>query len=115
MRWRLWLAPVVALALAGGCSIIPAGAADPSALWNIVNGQCVPHEKTLHEPGNCAKVVFVHGDAGYAVLKDIRGATPLFRRISESLKGRREAEAKDEESRPGEVKYRSTNETSSST
>jgi CDP-diacylglycerol pyrophosphatase len=75
MRWRLWLAPVAALALAGGCSIIPAGAADPSALWNIVNGQCVPHQKTLHEPGNCAEVVFVHGDAGYAILKDIRGAT----------------------------------------
>ncbi len=25
-------------------------AADPSALWKIVNGQCVPHEETEHAP-----------------------------------------------------------------
>jgi CDP-diacylglycerol pyrophosphatase len=73
MKWHLGAALVGVLALAGGCSIIPASAADPSALWNIVNGQCVPHERTLHEPGECAEVVFEHGDAGYAVLKDIRG------------------------------------------
>ena len=47
-----------------------AHAADPSALWKIVDGRCVPDEKLHARPEPCA-VVDLGG--GYAVLKDIRG------------------------------------------
>lgn len=44
--------------------------ADPNALWNIVNGQCVPHEIAQHAPSPCSAVSL---KGGYAVLKDERG------------------------------------------
>ena len=47
-----------------------AHAADPSALWNIVNGKCVPHEQAAHDPSPCAAVDL---RLGFAVLKDLRG------------------------------------------
>jgi CDP-diacylglycerol pyrophosphatase len=51
-----------------------AHAADPSALWNIVNGKCVPHEQTAREPSPCSEVDLVNGvDKGFVVLKDITG------------------------------------------
>ncbi len=50
--------------------------ADPNALWNIVHGQCVPNEQQHGDPKPCAEVNLGSGLAGgYAVLKDIRGAT----------------------------------------
>ena len=33
-----------------------AQAADPSALWKIVDGKCVPHELEAHDPSPCAAV-----------------------------------------------------------
>ncbi len=68
------------LALLGvlGLAIAPVGAcaSDPSALWKIVDGACVPHEETLHNPEPCAEVDLAHGAGkGYVVLKDIRGQT----------------------------------------
>ena len=51
-----------------------ARAANPSALWEIVNGQCVPHQEAAHDPAPCAVVDITHGERqGYAVLKDING------------------------------------------
>jgi CDP-diacylglycerol pyrophosphatase len=50
-------------------------AADPSALWKIVDGQCVPHEQAAHDPSPCALVEIAGGvEKGFAVLKDINGA-----------------------------------------
>jgi CDP-diacylglycerol pyrophosphatase len=50
--------------------------ADPNALWNIVHGQCVPDEQQHGDPKPCAEVDLKLGVAGgFAVLKDIRGAT----------------------------------------
>lgn len=46
--------------------------ADPSALWNIVNGKCVPHQQAEHNPAPC---VSADPSAGYAILKDLVGAT----------------------------------------
>jgi CDP-diacylglycerol pyrophosphatase len=65
---RVWL-PLLGLLLG------PAAAqADPSALWHIVHGQCVPHEEASHDPSPCAVVDLSDGMAkGYALLKDIRG------------------------------------------
>ena len=50
-------------------------AADPDALWNIVHGQCVPSELDGSGPAPCS-LVDLH--EGYAVLKDIRGATQFL-------------------------------------
>jgi CDP-diacylglycerol pyrophosphatase len=52
-----------------------AEAADPSALWNIDNGKCVPHMREAHDPSPCA---IVDLDAGYVVLKDRVGATQFL-------------------------------------
>jgi CDP-diacylglycerol pyrophosphatase len=56
--------------------LLPAAgqAADPSALWKIVNGKCVPHEQETHDPAPCTAVNLSQGVAkGYIVLKDING------------------------------------------
>jgi CDP-diacylglycerol pyrophosphatase len=53
-----------------------AQAFDPSALWNIVNGECVPNQLAHGDPKPCVEVDLKNGvEHGYAVLKDIRGAT----------------------------------------
>lgn len=69
MRWGALtlLAGLVVVSVAGH-------AADPSALWNIVNGQCVPHEKSASDPSPCTEVTIDDGVAkGYALLKDRNG------------------------------------------
>jgi CDP-diacylglycerol pyrophosphatase len=73
--WRLWLqclwaAPAVAVLLAGTVR-----AADPDALWKIVHGKCVPHMTAGEGPAPCSLVDLA---GGYAVLKDIRGATQFL-------------------------------------
>lgn len=56
-----------------------ARAADPDALWKIVHGRCVPDEQLKHDPAPCIAVSLAGGEAqGYAVLKDIRGATQFL-------------------------------------
>ena len=66
-----------ALTLAVSCSAwlsaAPlASAADPSALWTIVHGACVTDELTFGHAAPCSAVDLA---AGYAVLKDISGAS----------------------------------------
>jgi CDP-diacylglycerol pyrophosphatase len=69
------LAVTVALAVAG-----PAvRAADPSALWHIVNDRCVPHTQKEHDPSPCSLVDLSNGvDQGYAILKDLVGDTQFL-------------------------------------
>jgi len=55
--------------------ISAAQAADPSAIWNIENGKCVPHMRESHDPAPCS---IVDLDVGYVVLKDIAGATQFL-------------------------------------
>jgi CDP-diacylglycerol pyrophosphatase len=73
----------VALAFSG-CA--PA-AADPSTLWNIVHGQCVPHAMGGEGPGQCVAVDMAGGERqGVAILKDLVGEAQMLaiptRRIS---------------------------------
>jgi CDP-diacylglycerol pyrophosphatase len=69
--WPLMIAALL------GCGT--ARAADPSALWKIVSGQCVPHEAQAHDPSPCAAVDVAEGlERGYAVLKDIRGVAQFL-------------------------------------
>jgi CDP-diacylglycerol pyrophosphatase len=50
-------------------------AADPNALWSIVDGQCVPDQRSHADPAPCAQVDL---DGGYAVLKDLVGDTQFL-------------------------------------
>jgi CDP-diacylglycerol pyrophosphatase len=61
--------------------------ADPSALWSIVHGRCVPHEEGGDGPGPCVSVDLAGGEkAGVAILKDLVGEAQMLaiptRRIS---------------------------------
>jgi CDP-diacylglycerol pyrophosphatase len=69
---RFWLAALLLAPLS-------ARAADPSALWKIVSGQCVPHEQTERDPSPCSAVDIATGvDKGFAVLKDINGVAQFL-------------------------------------
>ena len=70
----------IACAIVGLCSIaVAARAADPNTLWNIVHGRCVPNERAHGDPWPCVKVDLRVGEAaGFAVLKDIKGATQFL-------------------------------------
>lgn len=54
----------------------PASAADPDALWKVVDGQCKPDQRAHGDPAPCALVA--EGPGGYAVLKDLVGATQFL-------------------------------------
>ncbi|WP_428375680.1 CDP-diacylglycerol diphosphatase [Lichenicoccus sp.] len=62
--------PATAALLAALFAAPVARAADPSALWKIVDGRCVPDERMHAAPAPCETVDLAQG---YAVLKDIRG------------------------------------------
>jgi CDP-diacylglycerol pyrophosphatase len=59
--WLAWLAAPA-----------PSLAADPNALWTIVHGLCTTDQKAFDQPAPCSDVDLA---GGYAVLKDISGAT----------------------------------------
>ena len=53
--------------------------ADPMALWNIVHGQCVPHEEAGLGPKPCERVDLDGGVAqGVAILKDLVGVAQML-------------------------------------
>ncbi len=66
---RQLAALIVALGTSG-CAII--AAADPNALWNIVDHQCVPAARASGGAGFCTSVDL---SKRYAILKDINGNT----------------------------------------
>jgi len=73
---------VAVVAVAAAALVLPAATArvfDPSALWNIVHGQCVPNQKEHGDPKPCVEVDLKDGvDQGFAVLKDINGKTQFL-------------------------------------
>jgi CDP-diacylglycerol pyrophosphatase len=73
---RAAAAVLTAFAVSAGT---PVASADPNALWDIVNGQCVPDQLRAGEPAPCALVDVDGGEPrGYAVLKDLVGATQFL-------------------------------------
>ena len=70
---RPWFA--AALAALFTALAVPALAADPDALWEVVGGQCVPNQQARQDPTPCLSVDLA---AGYAVLKDQSGATQVL-------------------------------------
>ena len=72
-------AGVIALIAAWTLASTSAQAANPSALWEIVNGKCVPDEQAQRDPSPCSLVDLANGEAkGYVVLKDRDGATQFL-------------------------------------
>ena len=65
---RSWLIAACAAFVAAGCSVL--AAADPNALWQIVNLDCVPAARTNGKPGICADVDL---RGRFAVLRDRMG------------------------------------------
>ncbi len=69
---------------------MPPASAGPNALWDIVNGECVPDQASHGDPAPCAQVDLDGGPSrGYAVLKDLVGATQFLQIPTERL-GHRE-------------------------
>nr|WP_294516965.1 CDP-diacylglycerol diphosphatase [uncultured Rhodopila sp.] len=66
--------------LLAGLAFVPGFAqADPSALWKIVSGKCVPDEEKAHDPAPCSAVDLSAGaEKGTAVLKDINGVAQFL-------------------------------------
>lgn len=70
---RSWFA--AALAALFTALALPAHAADPDALWDIVGGQCVPNQQARQDPSPCLSVDLADG---FAVLKDQTGASQVL-------------------------------------
>lgn len=68
-------AMVLVLSLVVALATSATGHADPSALWNIVAGQCVPNQVAHDDPAPCASVDLAEGSA---VLKDLVGETQFL-------------------------------------
>jgi CDP-diacylglycerol pyrophosphatase len=74
--WSIAAAAVVLAVVAASPAVAHA---DPNALWEIVNDQCVPDHEQRGDPAPCANVDFDAGeDKGTAVLKDLVGATQFL-------------------------------------
>jgi CDP-diacylglycerol pyrophosphatase len=63
------------IAIAGRMTLAPARAADSNALWRVVHDLCVTDMKLRREPAPC---LAVNLQGGYAILKDLRGATQIL-------------------------------------
>jgi CDP-diacylglycerol pyrophosphatase len=60
----------------------------PTRLWTIVHRQCLPGERNNGDPAPCALVDLDGGEArGYAVLKDLVGATQFLLIPTERITG----------------------------
>lgn len=79
IRSARWAAIAAALPLAIVLAAGAAHAANPNALREIVDGQCVPDMQQHADPQPCAEVDLTGGVArGYAILKDIKGASQFL-------------------------------------
>jgi CDP-diacylglycerol pyrophosphatase len=79
IRSARWAAIVVALPLAIVLAAVAAHSANPNALREIVDGQCVPDMQQHADPKPCAEVDLTGGvPRGFAILKDIKGASQFL-------------------------------------
>jgi CDP-diacylglycerol pyrophosphatase len=77
----IWGTRTIAAVVAAACLLLVAAKAAQKnqgrqALWDIVHTMCVPGEAAGHNPMPCTAVDLDGGvDKGYAILKDLRGAS----------------------------------------
>ncbi|MGU3663817.1 CDP-diacylglycerol diphosphatase [Methylobacterium sp. A49B] len=68
------LAVLAAVAIWLAAEIVPKLLGNGGALWEIVHGECVPHQLRGEGPAPCSLVDLQGGvEKGYAILKDLRG------------------------------------------
>jgi CDP-diacylglycerol pyrophosphatase len=85
---RRWFPFALALIVATAGVTAGHADADPDALWTIVHDQCVPDQQASGNPGPCSQVNIVAGEQrGYAVLKDLVGATQFLLIPTERIPG----------------------------
>jgi CDP-diacylglycerol pyrophosphatase len=83
-----WLPLAVAVIVAAGGLSAAHANADPNALWTIVHEQCVPEQEASGDPAPCSLVDLDAGERrGYAVLKDLVGATQFLVIPTERIPG----------------------------
>ena len=76
------------LAVLAMAACTPSATADPNALWDIVNGRCIPDQRSSGNPAPCAQVDLNGGESrGYAVLKDLVGTTQFLVIPTERVSG----------------------------
>jgi CDP-diacylglycerol pyrophosphatase len=75
MRIFAFTALAAAVGLLSGLTAPGARAANPDAIWHVVHDQCVTDMTANHKPAPCDAVDLA---GGYAVLKDLHGATQLL-------------------------------------
>jgi CDP-diacylglycerol pyrophosphatase len=73
--FRIRCTTVLALMVLLGCSPQRAVTGDPDALWKIVDGQCLSHQRQGGDPSPCAQL---DAQAGFAVLKDRVGTAQFL-------------------------------------
>lgn len=74
-----WLLLALTFIVAAGGVTAGQANADPNALWTIVHDQCVPDQEASSDPAPCSLVELDAGESrGYAVLKDLVGATQFL-------------------------------------
>jgi len=82
-----WFPFALAFVVAAAVLAAPASA-DPDALWTIVHDQCVPDQQARADPAPCSQVNLDGGQQhGYAVLKDLVGATQFLLIPTERISG----------------------------
>jgi CDP-diacylglycerol pyrophosphatase len=97
-----WFRVAVAVCLLIATANTGTAHADPNALWTIVHDQCVPDQQTSGDPAPCALVDVSAGPrGGYAVLKDIVGATQFLVIPTDRISGIESPELLD----PGVANY----------
>jgi CDP-diacylglycerol pyrophosphatase len=85
---RRWVP--IALAVVVGIAGVTATSADadPNALWTIVHDRCLPDQEVNGNPAPCSQVNVSAGEQrGYAVLKDLVGATQFLLIPTERIPG----------------------------
>ena len=88
LRGLTWFLFALALIVGAGGVTAAHANADPNALWTIVHDQCVPDEEASSDPAPCALVDLGGGESrGYAVLKDLVGATQFLLIPTERISG----------------------------
>ena len=88
LRGLTWFLFALAVIVGAGGVTAAHANADPNALWTIVHDRCVPDEEASSDPAPCALVDLVGGEGrGYAVLKDLVGATQFLLIPTERISG----------------------------
>src|SRR2546423_964354 len=76
------------LVIAAAGVTVPYASADPNALWTTVHDQCLPNQESNNDPAPCSLVDLGTGEPrGYAVLKDLVGATQFLLIATERIPG----------------------------